>query len=519
MRVFFIIALMCTGCIEPEDNNPFGEGLLQGEPSFTHGVEPWPEVSKDEWLQPEPRRVFYVATNGDDSAFGGSEEPWASLQTSLCKLRPGDRLVIRKGTYSGPIYIDDDCTDVPPGQFIDVVGESGTKLVGAPALVDKGFWEPVLLINRSGWTVRGLQIDAAPRAGVGVQVAAGGGNTTLRDLVIYGSGSAGLTIGPRADDVSAHNLVIRNGFATDGVSHGVVVFGGCSRLALTENFIRNNTGDGVHLLGSHVVPSELSFIENLAPSASIRIEGNRIHDNRGHGVVVGHTTDVEVKANVIWNVRPSPNGQGVAIELHDGAEEAVVERNLIAEATEGVVVAAGNRPEANTGDARAPEGILVERNVVFNRINSSRFGLVVDQAVSVRLYHNLVYNSRKALMTRDLPPKTQSIRVLNNLFLEALELGFRTSGMSVFERFESNAFGLSSGAVQSEVGDQRQAIAAQVDDGTLDKTFVVNATSFTDGDLSRPNGIEVIDQGTSIPGFSFEGTAPDLGPVERSAAD
>ena len=146
MRLFAIIALMFAGCIEPEDNNPFGEGLLQGEPSFTHGGEAWPLIADDEWLQPEPRRVFYVAPNGDDSAFGGSDEPWATLQTSLCKLRPGDRLVIRRGNYSGPIYIDDDCVDVPDGQFIDVVGESGAKLVGAPPAVDKGFWEPVLLI-------------------------------------------------------------------------------------------------------------------------------------------------------------------------------------------------------------------------------------------------------------------------------------------------------------------------------------------------------------------------------------
>jgi len=427
--------------------------------------------------------------------------------------------MVRKGNYSGPIYIDDDCANVPPGQFIDVVGEPGTVLVGAPSRVDKGFWQPVLLINRAGWTVRGFQIDAEPTAGVAVQILSDGDRTTLRDLVIFGSGSAGITIGPQVDDVSGHNLVVRDGAATDGVSHGVMVFGGCNRLALTESFIRNNSGDGVHLLGSHVVPSELSFIENLTPSTRILIEGNQIHDNRGHAVVVGHTSGIEVVANVIWNVRPSPTSQGIAIELHDGAEEAVVERNLIAEATEGVVVAAGDRPEANPDGSRPPQSILVERNVVFNQINASRFGLVVDHALSVRLYHNLVYNSRKALMTRDLPPKTQSIRVINNLFLEALELGYRTSGMSIFERFESNAFGLGSGAVQSEIGDQRQSIAAQVDDGTLENTFVVNATSFTEGDLSRPTGIEVVDKGTSIPGFGFEGTAPDLGPVERVAAN
>ena len=91
--------------------------------------------------------------------------------------------------------------------------------------------------------------------------------------------------------------------------------------------------------------------------------------------------------------------------------------------------------------------------------------------------------------------------------------------MNVFERFEANAFGLSSGAVQSEIGEVRQPIASQVDDGTLSNSFVVNATSFEGLDLGRPNGIEVVDKGISIPGFGFEGTAPDLGPVERVAAN
>ena len=129
-------------------------------------------------------------------------------------------------------------------------------------------------------------------------------------------------------------------------------------------------------------------------------------------------------ANIIWNVRPSAASVGAAVEVHDGAEAALIERNLIAEATEGVRVAAGARLEALGDEGEPPQGVLVERNVIYNRINPSRFGVVIDHAVGVRLYHNLVYHSRKALMVSDLPPKTQAIRALNNLFLEATSWAF-----------------------------------------------------------------------------------------------
>ena len=31
-----VVSLAAFGCVEAEDNNPFGEGLLQGEPVFTN---------------------------------------------------------------------------------------------------------------------------------------------------------------------------------------------------------------------------------------------------------------------------------------------------------------------------------------------------------------------------------------------------------------------------------------------------------------------------------------------------
>ena len=105
MRLIALSSLLLAACVEGEPNNPFGAGLLQSAPSMLMDGEAWPPRSADEWQVPTPERIFYVASGGDDEAFGGSEEPWADLQTSLKKLRPGDRLVLRKGSYTGPFFI------------------------------------------------------------------------------------------------------------------------------------------------------------------------------------------------------------------------------------------------------------------------------------------------------------------------------------------------------------------------------------------------------------------------------
>ena len=88
MRTLLIVSLAAFGCVEAEDNNPFGEGLLQGEPAFTNAGASWPVAADDEWLQPEPQRVFMWRRRAT-TRFRWTGRPWATLQQSLCKLRPG----------------------------------------------------------------------------------------------------------------------------------------------------------------------------------------------------------------------------------------------------------------------------------------------------------------------------------------------------------------------------------------------------------------------------------------------
>ena len=122
MRLFLVGLLVVSACVEGEPDNPFGAGLLQSKPELLMAGEAWPPTIEDGWEGPTPDRIFYVGPGGSDEAFGGRDEPWASVQNSLCRLRAGDRLVLLSGNYMGPFFIDDDCVSAPANRWIEVVG-------------------------------------------------------------------------------------------------------------------------------------------------------------------------------------------------------------------------------------------------------------------------------------------------------------------------------------------------------------------------------------------------------------
>jgi hypothetical protein len=46
-------------------------------------------------------RVLYLSPNGSDSGSGSASSPWRSLEAASSKLKPGDTLYLRGGTYGG----------------------------------------------------------------------------------------------------------------------------------------------------------------------------------------------------------------------------------------------------------------------------------------------------------------------------------------------------------------------------------------------------------------------------------
>ena len=56
----------------------------------------------DDKTSPAPSgKQYYLAPNGSDSNSGAADHPWQTLAKANEKLKPGDTVILRDGTYGG----------------------------------------------------------------------------------------------------------------------------------------------------------------------------------------------------------------------------------------------------------------------------------------------------------------------------------------------------------------------------------------------------------------------------------
>ncbi|MFW6253079.1 MAG: choice-of-anchor Q domain-containing protein [bacterium] len=103
---------------------------------------------------PAPLRTLVVSPDGDDGADGTEAAPWRTLEHAADRLEPGDLLIVRPGTYDGPVVFDRSGSD---GAWIRVVAPEG-------ATIDPNEWLG-LVVAGSYVEIRGLSVDG-PGSGV-----------------------------------------------------------------------------------------------------------------------------------------------------------------------------------------------------------------------------------------------------------------------------------------------------------------------------------------------------------------
>ena len=86
--------------------------------------------------------TYFVATNGSDANAGTSAAPWRTIRYAVSRLRAGDTLYIRGGTYTGSAnMIDDTLGPVPSGgtswaNAITIAGYPGETVTLQPPGTD-----------------------------------------------------------------------------------------------------------------------------------------------------------------------------------------------------------------------------------------------------------------------------------------------------------------------------------------------------------------------------------------------
>jgi Right handed beta helix region len=169
-------------------------------------------------LPPSTGQTFYVATSGSDSSPGTLAAPWRTVQHALDVLQPGQRALVRAGTYSESLDIDRAGTAAGTITIENYPGER--------PVVNGGGQRPLEVSSSGAYTrVRGFVFEGSPYTS--------GGNVDLYGHHVEISGNEirqAKDQGLYSDEASRNIHVLGNWIHSNGQgithqSHGIYLQG------------------------------------------------------------------------------------------------------------------------------------------------------------------------------------------------------------------------------------------------------------------------------------------------------
>ncbi|HVQ89324.1 MAG TPA: right-handed parallel beta-helix repeat-containing protein, partial [Actinomycetes bacterium] len=308
------------------------------------------------------KQAFWVAPDGDDSASGSRDDPWATVQHAVDESQAGTTVYVRGGTYDQRFSFN---TSGEPGSPIAVVAEDGEQPVldGSGLDVPEGQSAMVEINGQHDVTVEGLEItgyrsDVSGDVPIGVFVAGDAHDVLLAGLTIHDLGT---------------NYDGRNG----GDAHGIAVYGTSPTQAIS----------GVEIVDNELYNLSLGSSESLVLNGNVKdflVEGNKVHDTNNIGIdVIGfegtvsdptldQARDGVIRGNQVWNIDSKGNpaygndrsADGIYV---DGGRDVLVESNVIHDVNIGIELASEHA-------GRATRNITVRNNLVYD---STAIGLAI----------------------------------------------------------------------------------------------------------------------------------------------
>jgi len=323
-------------------------------------------------------RTLHVSPNGSPGGDGSAEAPLDSIRTAVRLARPGTRILVQSGTYSGSTTLTG--LRGEPGRPIAIVaaGEVVLDAAGASIVLAGSDLRYVVI---EGFTLRGAAVH-------GINIDDGGSYDTptehlvLRGLTIAGAGSGGnndciklsgvdrffvldsevwgCNRGEIIDMVGCHEGFIAGNYFHEPVASGVQAKGGSADILIHANVFADIPGRAVNAGGS----TGLEFFRPLeAPyeAARIRVLGNVFVRNGAtsgasmayvgcDGCVFAHNTVVEPRT---WVARILQETTG---ERFVPSRNGLFVNNLV------VLRQADLRTFVNVGAGTAPETFVFGSN-------------------------------------------------------------------------------------------------------------------------------------------------------------
>ena len=211
-------------------------------------------------------KTFFVSPAGSDANPGTPRRPWKTIERALNTLKPGQRALVRAGTY-GRASCPHGKGGSRNGGYVTLQGYPGER----PVLT--GAFDGILWVDCDYLRVQGFVIAGpAVVGGTNVYGLAGADHVRLVANEIRGSVCQGIALDPgSADWVIARNRIHDNGHGCDEQAHGIYLQG-------DRHLVANN------VIADH---PEGYGIQNYPYSRNARIVNNTITRSGRGGIVVG----------------------------------------------------------------------------------------------------------------------------------------------------------------------------------------------------------------------------------------
>lgn len=240
--------------------------------------------------------TFFVATNGRDSNPGTRQRPFATVAHALRKLRAGDTLFARGGTYAERVKVN-----AAPGR--PGAGVLVSNFPGERPVVSGQLW----IGNASYWTIRGIGVTwAAGNPDEPMARIYGGTGWTLTGAEIWGAHS---TSALHIDDGPRNNL---------------------GRWAVIGNCIHDTYPTNGQHQDHNIYVDDMSASPNPHGVIARNLIFNAVNGRGiklGPGGTTGGAVNVSVQYNTIYN-----SAQNVGVSRDSAG--VVIYRNILAKASE-----------------------------------------------------------------------------------------------------------------------------------------------------------------------------------------
>ena len=284
--------------------------------------------------------TYYVSdSNGSDSNAGTAAAPWKTMQHAGSIVQPGDTVIVRAGSYDGPIFGwdsppcagDDYCviagTATHPILFeADPSAAAGSVVIAARnAKTESGFdLEPGCdYVDVVGFTVNNNGTASTAAGSItksGIAVCGSTGNQIMNNTVDGTWGIGGIFVDTGVDVIVSGNTSMHiQGTGTTG--HGIYVSGSSVGVQVLDNLLHDNAFIGLHVNGdvSEGLPGVVT---------GLRVAGNVIYNNGQNGINADGIQSSLIENNVIY-----ANGRNgielYQIDAYGGSTGNVIVNNTI----------------------------------------------------------------------------------------------------------------------------------------------------------------------------------------------